>query len=120
MTQHVAAEALLHSENVLLATDPGPVHATDGHATATHATAQGRSIAWRASGKVRDIYDVCHDLQTDQAGHGQLLFVATDRLSAFDVILENVRGVACWTDGDGVATDMTLRTYRACQVVERF
>jgi phosphoribosylaminoimidazole-succinocarboxamide synthase len=36
-----------------------------------------------AEGKVRDLYEV--DSKT-------LLFVATDRISAFDVILGNVRG----------------------------
>lgn len=34
-----------------------------------------------AKGKVRDVYD---------AGQGTLLFVATDRISAFDIVLENV------------------------------
>lgn len=38
-----------------------------------------------ASGKVREIFEVDKD---------KLLFVATDRISAFDVVLENVRGVA--------------------------
>jgi phosphoribosylaminoimidazole-succinocarboxamide synthase len=35
-----------------------------------------------ASGKVRELYDI--DAKT-------LLFVATDRISAFDVIMQNVR-----------------------------
>ena len=49
-----------------------------------------------ASGKVRELYEI--DSKT-------LLFVATDRISAYDVIMENVS--TCWvrnrsqfTDGD--------------------
>lgn len=44
-----------------------------------------------ASGKVREIYEI--DEET-------LLFVATDRISAYDVILENVSNISlfflCW------------------------
>jgi phosphoribosylaminoimidazole-succinocarboxamide synthase len=40
----------------------------------------GASARLRAKGKVRDIYD---------AGAGRLLLVATDRISAFDVVLPN-------------------------------
>jgi tyrosyl-tRNA synthetase len=39
-----------------------------------------------AKGKVRDIYAL-----PDAADADKLLFVATDRISAFDVIMENVR-----------------------------
>lgn len=45
-----------------------------------------------ARGKVRDLYEV--DDKT-------LLFVATDRISAYDVIMENV-----WLDCDGCLLDM--------------
>ena len=38
-----------------------------------------------AKGKVRDIYAL-----PDAADSDKLLFVATDRISAFDVIMENV------------------------------
>lgn len=37
-----------------------------------------------ATGKVRDLYEV--DSKT-------LLFVASDRISAYDVIMDNVRGI---------------------------
>jgi phosphoribosylaminoimidazole-succinocarboxamide synthase len=40
-----------------------------------------------ARGKVRDVYDAGI---TDGPHQGALLFVATDRISAFDIILENV------------------------------
>lgn len=40
-----------------------------------------------AKGKVRDVYDAGI---TDGPHKGALLFVATDRISAFDIILENV------------------------------
>ena len=53
-----------------------------------------------ARGKVRDLYEV--DDKT-------LLFVATDRISAYDVIMENV-----WHDCDGcllaVLTELTGRS----------
>jgi phosphoribosylaminoimidazole-succinocarboxamide synthase len=39
-----------------------------------------------AKGKVRDIYAL-----PDEADQDKLLFVATDRISAFDVIMNNVR-----------------------------
>jgi phosphoribosylaminoimidazole-succinocarboxamide synthase len=39
-----------------------------------------------AKGKVRDIYAL-----PDAEDEDKLLFVATDRISAFDVIMENVR-----------------------------
>jgi phosphoribosylaminoimidazole-succinocarboxamide synthase len=39
-----------------------------------------------AKGKVRDIYAL-----PDQADSDKLLFVATDRISAFDIIMVNVR-----------------------------
>jgi phosphoribosylaminoimidazole-succinocarboxamide synthase len=42
-----------------------------------------------AKGKVRDIYAL-----PDEADKDKLLFVATDRISAFDVIMENV-SVGC-------------------------
>lgn len=42
-----------------------------------------------ARGKVRDVYDAG---LTEGEHAGALLFVATDRISAFDVILENVSG----------------------------
>ena len=38
-----------------------------------------------AKGKVRDIYAL-----PDQADADKLLFVATDRISAFDIIMDNV------------------------------
>jgi hypothetical protein len=38
-----------------------------------------------AKGKVRDIYAL-----PDEADSDKLLFVATDRISAFDIIMENV------------------------------
>jgi len=38
-----------------------------------------------ARGKVRDIYEL-----PDEGDGEKLLFVATDRMSAFDVIMENV------------------------------
>lgn len=38
-----------------------------------------------AKGKVRDIYALPDEVDSDK-----LLFVATDRISAFDVIMENV------------------------------
>lgn len=41
-----------------------------------------------ARGKVRDVYDAGI---TEGPHQGALLFVATDRISAFDIILENVR-----------------------------
>ena len=41
-----------------------------------------------AKGKVRDIYAL-----PDEADSDKLLFVATDRISAFDIIMENVRQV---------------------------
>lgn len=40
-----------------------------------------------ASGKVREIFEI--DNET-------LLFVATDRISAYDVIMENVSFTYCW------------------------
>lgn len=40
------------------------------------------ALALVASGKVRDLYAVDNDT---------LLFVATDRISAYDVIMKNVR-----------------------------
>ena len=46
-----------------------------------------------ARGKVRDLYEV---------DESTLLFVATDRISAFDVIMKNVsvrRMTGCLTDG---------------------
>jgi hypothetical protein len=39
-----------------------------------------------AKGKVRDIYAL-----PDEADSDKLLFVATDRISAFDIIMDNVR-----------------------------
>ncbi len=45
-----------------------------------------------AQGKVRDIYAL-----PDEADSDKLLFVATDRISAFDVILDNVRTARGWT-----------------------
>lgn len=42
-----------------------------------------------AEGKVRDLYEV--DSKT-------LLFVASDRISAYDVIMENVSGPEIYTD----------------------
>ena len=39
-----------------------------------------------ARGKVRDLYEI--DSKT-------LLFCATDRISAFDVVLSNVREISC-------------------------
>lgn len=41
----------------------------------------GDSLALRASGKVRELYTI---------DSKSLLFVATDRISAYDVIMENV------------------------------
>lgn len=41
-----------------------------------------------ASGKVRELFEVDSDI---------LLFVATDRISAFDVVLENVRNHPSFT-----------------------
>lgn len=41
-----------------------------------------------ARGKVRDVYDA--EIPEGQEHAGALLFVASDRISAFDVILENV------------------------------
>jgi phosphoribosylaminoimidazole-succinocarboxamide synthase len=41
-----------------------------------------------AKGKVRDIYAL-----PDEADSDKLLFVATDRISAFDIIMENVSQV---------------------------
>ena len=38
-----------------------------------------------AKGKVRDIYAM-----PDEADSDKLLFVATDRISAFDIIMDNV------------------------------
>lgn len=40
-----------------------------------------------AKGKVRDVYDA---EITDGPHAGAILFVATDRISAFDIILQNV------------------------------
>lgn len=42
-----------------------------------------------AKGKVRDVYDAGIPDSDGKFG-GSILFVATDRISAFDVILENV------------------------------
>lgn len=41
-----------------------------------------------AKGKVRDVYDA--EIPDGEAHAGAILFVATDRISAFDVILDNV------------------------------
>lgn len=41
-----------------------------------------------AKGKVRDVYDAG---LTEGPHAGAILFVATDRISAFDIILQNVR-----------------------------
>lgn len=41
-----------------------------------------------AKGKVRDVYDA--GIPEGQEHAGAILFVATDRISAFDVVLENV------------------------------
>lgn len=41
----------------------------------------GESLPLVASGKVRELYEVDHDT---------LLFVASDRISAYDVIMKNV------------------------------
>lgn len=43
-----------------------------------------------ARGKVRDVYDAG---LTEGQEAGALLFVATDRISAFDIVLENVRSM---------------------------
>lgn len=45
-----------------------------------------------ARGKVRDVYDA--ELTSGEF-QGALLFIATDRISAFDVILENVSAIQC-------------------------
>ena len=42
----------------------------------------GNSLQLVASGKVRELYDI---------DSKSLLFVATDRISAYDVIMQNVR-----------------------------
>ena len=44
----------------------------------------GESLPLVASGKVRELYEVDHDT---------LLFVASDRISAYDVIMKNVSEV---------------------------
>ena len=44
-----------------------------------------------ARGKVRDVYDA--GIPEGQPYAGAILFVATDRISAFDVILDNVRAI---------------------------
>ena len=47
------------------------------------------TLKFVSRGKVRDLYEV---KDTDEEGVEEyLLFVATDRISAFDVILNNVR-----------------------------
>ncbi len=45
-----------------------------------------KTLRFLNSGKVRDLYEV----QDTTTGDEYLLFVATDRISAFDVILNNV------------------------------
>ena len=43
-------------------------------------------------GKVRDLYEIKEkDGEEGEEGEVYLLFVATDRISAFDVVLKNVR-----------------------------
>lgn len=43
-----------------------------------------------AKGKVRDVYDA--GIPEGEEHAGAILFVATDRISAFDVVLDNVSG----------------------------
>jgi len=50
-----------------------------------------------ARGKVRDIYTL-----PDEKDQDKLLFVATDRISAFDIIMDNVSYVFL---GDSVVAD---------------
>ena len=45
------------------------------------------TLKFVSSGKVRDLYEV----KDTSTGEEYLLFVASDRISAFDVILNNVR-----------------------------
>lgn len=45
-----------------------------------------------AKGKVRDVYDAG---LTEGPNAGAILFVATDRISAFDIILQNVSSDFC-------------------------
>lgn len=44
-----------------------------------------------ARGKVRDVYDTNPVLTGRQGAEAPLLFVASDRISAFDVLMDNVR-----------------------------
>lgn len=53
-----------------------------------------------ARGKVRDVYDA--GLSDGDEHAGALLFVATDRISAFDVVLENVRLGRAWRETPSV------------------
>lgn len=55
--------------------------------TAVALTSTSLPLTLVAKGKVRDVYDAGI---TEGADKGALLFVATDRISAFDIILENV------------------------------
>ena len=61
-----------------------------------------------ARGKVRDLYAL-----PDEADADKLLFVATDRISAFDVIMENVR--------TSVRSHMCMRQrpYICCHILVR-
>jgi hypothetical protein len=57
-----------------------------------------------ASGKVRDLFAV--DEQT-------LLFIASDRISAYDVVMENVRkleprGTTCFSRADWIKPNLVL------------
>jgi phosphoribosylaminoimidazole-succinocarboxamide synthase len=58
-------------------------------------TATSLPLLLVAKGKVRDIYDAGI---TEGPNKGALLFVATDRISAFDIVLENV---SQWASGLG-------------------
>ena len=56
--------------------------------------AQSPTLRFLSRGKVRDLYEIS-DIAEDGSRTEYLLFVATDRISAFDVILNNVRRYSC-------------------------
>lgn len=63
-----------------------------------------------ASGKVREVFEADHD---------SLLFIATDRISAYDVILENVSHLFARSNdlGSGLILVITADVLFACQGV---
>lgn len=60
----------------------------------TALTSTSLPLSLVARGKVRDVYDAGI---IEGQHRGALLFVATDRISAFDIILENVRFISIST-----------------------